>query len=169
MIDFKSLQTIYNSQMNDFLSANGLTSKVVFNFGKNNKRICPNCIFDVNLKKSSNVYKDGGPIVFENGRLCPYCNGIGYDQDISTSEGYLAVIWDYKKWINPPPSISQPEGMIQTISNKSYLWDIRQCDNIDIIYPSSINKAHKFMLYGEPNPGGLGDNNYIICMWKKVN
>lgn len=169
MINFKQLQKIYNNHIDQLLSEDGLTTKVTFNYGISKKRVCPNCIFDVNLKKSSNKYKVGGPIAFELGRICPYCNGIGYDTDSKVSTGYLAIIWDYKKWINPPLGVAQPEGMIQTICDKTYLWDIRQCQDIDVVYPSSINKPHKFVLYGEPTPNGLGDNNYIISIWKKAN
>ncbi len=168
MVNFKQLQTLYNSQMDLLLGQDGLTTKVEFNFGAN-KTLCPNCIFDPNLKKSSNKYKTGGPVPFDTGRLCPYCNGVGYDVDTKLSVGYLAIIWDYKKWINPPKTIAIPEGMIQTICNKTYLWDIRQCQDMSVIYPSSTNKPHKFVLYGEPNPAGLGDNNYIISMWQKAN
>lgn len=154
--------------MGMLLAETGLTTKVEFNFGTN-KNLCPNCIFDTNLQKSSNKYKTGGPIQFDLGRLCPYCNGAGYDIDTKLSTGYLAIIWDYNKWINPPPDIAQPDGMIQTICDQSYLWDIRQCQDMGVIYPSKNNKPHKFVLYGEPNPAGLGDNRYIISMWKKVN
>lgn len=169
MVDFEALKNLYNSQMDSLLSQSGLTSQVTFLYDSNKKNLCPNCIFDVSLKKSANKYKSGGPIPFDLGRICPYCNGAGYDADSSSSDGYLAIVWDYKKWINPPPDIAQPDGMIQTICNKSYLSNIKQCKSMNIIYPGSNNKPHKFILYGEPNPCGLGDNNYIMCMWKKVN
>lgn len=169
MINFKLLQELYNNQMDMMLSPEGLTTKIIYNFGTNKKRLCPNCIYDPNLKKSSNKYKSGGPIQFDIGRMCPYCNGIGYDLETSSSESYIAIIWDYNKWINPPPDIAQPDGMIQTISNKTSLWDIRQCSDMEVIYPGTNNKTQKFVLYGEPNPAGLGDNNYIISIWKKAN
>lgn len=154
--------------MDSLLGQEGLSTEVIFTYDSNKKRLCPNCIFDVNLKKSANKYKTGGPLPFNLGRICPYCNGAGYDSDSTSSTGYLAVVWDYRKWINPPPDIAQADGMIQTISNVSYLWDIRQCKNMSVVYPGPKNKPHKFVLYGEPNPCGLGDNNYIVCMWKKA-
>lgn len=168
MINFASLQKVYNTQMNSLLATDGLTTKVTFNFGITKRDICPNCIYDPNLRKSANKYKTGGPMPFAVGRICPYCNGAGFHGEENSSTGYLAVIWDYKKWINPPPDIASPDGMIQTISNKSYLSNIRQCKDLSVEY-STANKQPKFVLYNEPTPAGLGDNDYIIAMWKKSN
>jgi hypothetical protein len=169
MIDFTGLKNLYNNQMDMLLANDGLTTEVTFTFGVSKKQLCPNCIFDPNLKKSANKYKSGGPTPFELGKLCPYCNGIGYYGETNTETGYLAIIWDYKKWINPPANISISDGMIQTICDKTYLSSIRQCKDITVLYPGSNNKKHKFQLFAEPNPGGLGDNNYLITLWKKVN
>lgn len=169
MINFNLLKNIYNTQMDMLLSGSGLATECVLNFGTTKKNLCPNCIFDVNLKKSANKYKDGGPIVFDGGQLCPYCNGTGYYGETTTETICLAVIWDYKKWINPPTNIAIPDGMIQTISHIDTLKKFRRCKDMDVVYPSSSNKYHKFQLYGEPTPAGLGDNRYIITMWKKIN
>lgn len=169
MVDFAGLKAIYNNQMDMLLASTGLATEITFIFGVSKKLLCPNCIFDPNLKKSANKYKTGGPVDFSLGQICPYCNGIGYYGETNSETGYLAIIWDYKKWINPPMNIGEPDGMIQTICDKTYLSSIKQCKEIVVVYPGINNKQHKFQLYGEPNPAGLGDNNYIFCMWKKVN
>lgn len=165
--DFSLLQSIYNKQIDLMLANNGLTTRCDFNFGITNTNICPNCIYDVSLKKSSGKYKSGGPIAFALGKICPYCNGAGSYGLQNTSTGYLAIIWDYKKWINPPPNIDNPNGYIQTICHKDYLSQIRQCKDMTVIYHSS-NSNPVFQLYGEPNPAGLGDNEYLFTMWKKI-
>lgn len=165
--DFNLLKSIYNKQINLLLANNGLTTRCDFNFGVTNTNICPNCIYDVGLKKSSGKYKSGGPIPFTLGKICPYCNGIGSYGLEKTSTIYLAIIWDYKKWINPPPEINNPNGFIQTICHKDYLADIKQCKDITVIY-SNTNANPVFRLYGEPNPAGLGNNEYLFCMWEKV-
>ena len=169
MVNFAGLKTLYNNQMDMLLASSGLATEVTFTFGVSKKQLCPNCIFDPNLKKSANKYKSGGPVSFDLGKICPYCNGVGYYGETNTETGYLAIIWDYKKWINPPTNIAISDGMIQTICDKAYLPSIRQCKDIMVLYPSTNNKKHKFQLYGEPSPAGLGDNNYIITMWTKVN
>jgi hypothetical protein len=170
MVNFTALKNIYNNQMDMLLAQTGLSTECVLNFGTTKKNVCSNCIFDVNLKKSANKYKSGGPVPFTLGQLCPYCNGIGYYGEIDNETVYLAIIWDYKKWINPPPfNTAIPDGMIQTICDKTYLASIRQCKDMSVVYPSGSNKSHTFQLVGEPNPAGLGDNNYLISMWKKTN
>jgi|688.fasta_scaffold154341_1 hypothetical protein len=165
--NFANLQSIFNKQINLLLANNGLTTRCDFNFGVTNNNICPNCIYDVSLKKSSGKYKLGGPIPFDLGKICPYCNGSGSYGIVNTSTGYLAIIWDYKKWINPPPEINNPDGYMQTICHKDYLSDIRRCKDITVIY-NQTEANPVFQLYGEPNPAGLGDNEYLFCMWKKI-
>lgn len=167
VVNFTQLKSIYNRQIDSMLASTGLATQVLFNFGTTKNNICPNCIYDVNLKKSSNKYKSGGPIPFVLGKICPYCSGVGFYGEIKTRTGYLVVLWDYKTWINPPTNISNPDGYIQTICDKTYLTDIRNCKDIVVFYHT--NKSNPvFELEAEPNPVGLGDNNYLICTWKKV-
>jgi formylglycine-generating enzyme required for sulfatase activity len=166
-INFPNLQNIFNSQINLLLSSTGLTTRCQFNFGINKKILCPNCIYDVNLKKSSNKYKAGGPVIFTAGKICPYCNGTGYYGEIHVEDAYLAVIWDYKKWMSPPTNLANPEGYVQTICSKLLLPQIKQCKDMTIVVnPGLANPV--FSLYGEPNFAGLGDNNYIFCLWQKT-
>ncbi|NDB58018.1 hypothetical protein EB001_06190 [bacterium] len=166
-MNFPNLQNIFNSQINLLLSSTGLTTRCQFNFGINKKILCPNCIYDVNLKKSSNKYKAGGPVIFTAGKICPYCNGTGYYGEIHVEDAYLAVIWDYKKWMSPPTNLANPEGYVQTICSKLLLPQIKQCKDMTIVVnPGLANPV--FSLYGEPNFAGLGDNNYIFCLWQKT-
>jgi len=169
MINFTNLKSIYNNQMDMLLAKDGLTTECVLYFGNTKKDICPNCIYDVNLKKSANKYKDGGPIPFAIGQLCPYCNGIGFYGEDNTETMFLAIIWDYKKWINAMHNIANPDGFIQTICDICKLPSIRQCKYMDVIYPGQSNKYPRFQLYEEPTPAGLGDNNYLVTFWKKIN
>ena len=53
MPHFKALQNIFNTRMGSLLSADGLTTECRFNYGVTNTSVCPNCIYDVGLKKSS--------------------------------------------------------------------------------------------------------------------
>lgn len=166
-INFPNLQAIYNKHIDLLLSSTGLTTLCQFNYGVTNLELCPNCIYDVNLKKSAGKYKNGGPVPFALGKICPYCNGSGSYGIVKSDTGYLGVIWDYKKWINPPPLIDNPEGYIQTICGKEYLSRIRQCKDLVIFYHKN-NANPIFQLHGEPTPAGLGDNNYLFTMWKKI-
>ena len=153
--------------MNMLLANNGLTTKCLLNYGISKKDLCPNCIYDPNLKKSANTYKTGGPKPFVNGRICPYCNGAGYHGLVKVDEVYLAVIWDYKYWINKPINIQNPAGMIQTICHRSLFDKLKKAKDLTIVYRDT-NTNPLFKLSEEPNPVGLGDNNYLICNWERT-
>lgn len=164
--NFAQLQSIYNKHMDLLLAQDGLTTKCELNFGITNREICPNCIYDPGLKKSSNKYKSGGPIPFTLGQLCPYCYGAGWSGEETKETVYFAIISDNKKWINPPINIGVADNMVQVICSKSYYDKIRQCKDMTVIIGDGDNP--KYNLYGDPTPAGLGDNNYIISMWKNV-
>ena len=167
MVDFNALRSVYNAQIDSMLADEGLSSECRLNFGVTKRDLCPNCIYDVNLKKSASKYKVGGPTPFTLGMLCPYCNGIGYIGNESTMSVYMAVIWDYKQWITTPDNIENPNGFVQCIGKKSDLQYLRQAKDMSIVYPFSDHYFPKFQLYAEPTPCGLGDNNYLVSMWKK--
>lgn len=165
--NFPNLQNLYNKQMDLMLGSSGLTTKCTLNFGVSKKNICPNCIFDAALKKSSNKYKAGGPIVFPVGQLCPYCFGVGYYGEEKKEVVYLALVTDNKKWINPPTNIAISDSMIQSICHKQYYSSIKQCKDMTVILDETKDNP-KYNLYGDPTPAGLGDHNYIIAMWKNA-
>ncbi len=152
--------------MDSFLSSSGLTTECVLNYGSKNLIECPNCIYDPILKKSANVYKDDGPAVFEDGQICPYCRGAGLYGQIQKESVYLAVLWDYKSWIIKPINLENPVGYIQTICSKNYTTKILQAQDMTI--PNIQPDSPTFILDAEPTPAGLGDQNYIICQWKKT-
>ena len=167
IINFSNFKDIYNNQIDMLLASTGLTTRCQLNFGISKKSLCSNCIYDPNLKKSANKYKIGGPVEFTAGKICPVCNGVGSYGEILTEDIYLAILWNYKHWISPPTNISNPEGFIQTICNKSLLHKIRQCKDMTVVIDENLSNP-VFSLYEEPNFAGLGDNNYIFCMWKKT-
>lgn len=158
---------MYKTQIDSLLASTGLTTRCLLNYGISKKQICPNCIYDPNLKKSSNKYKPGGPRQFTSGRICPYCNGSGFYGNVQVEEIHLAVIWEYKDWLIKPINIQNPTGMIQTISDKSFLSKFRKAKDLTILYSTS-NSNPVFRLFEEPNPAGLGDNNYLIVNWERT-
>jgi hypothetical protein len=163
MIDFATLKNIYANQIDQILSIQGLTINCILDYGISKKNICPNCIFDSNTNKSSNQYKPGGPIEFDFGRLCPYCNGIGYYGENNRQEDvHLAVLWDSKSWINFSSNIQSSAGYIQTISSSDVINKLESANSLWI-------NGDSYQLDGKPNYVGLGDNKYIICTWKKIN
>ena len=153
--------------MNLLLADTGLTTKCLLNYGISKKNICPNCVYDPNLKKSANKYIPGGPRPFVDGKICPYCNGVGFYGSVNVEVVYLAVIWSYKDWVIKPINIENPDGMIQTICGRENFYKFKKAKDMTVVY-SSTNTNPLFRLSEEPNPAGLGDNNYLIVNWERI-
>lgn len=159
---FSQLQTIYNTQIDSILSDTGLTTQCSLVFGVSKKNICPNCVFDAQSNKSSNYYKSGGPLPFPDNRLCPYCHGTGFSgEEIFQENIYLAIIWESKKWLNITVPLNSPNDYIQTICHHNLLDKLQSANYL-------VVKDQKFQIDGKPTYAGLGDNNYLITMWKKI-
>jgi hypothetical protein len=165
--NFPNLQQIYNNQMDLLFASTGLTTECQLNFGITKKDMCPNCLYDPALKKSANKYKTGGPIAFSLGQLCPYCNGLGYYGEETTENIFMAIIADHKKWINPPINLAISDNVVQSMCSRIYLASIKRCKDMTVLY-SATNTNPTYTLFTDPTPAGLGDNNYIICLWKNV-
>lgn len=165
-MDYPLYKKLFNQQMDSFLASSGLATECLLNYGINNVVECPNCIYDPLLKKSANKYKSGGPQQFYDNQICPYCRGAGVYGSEKTESIYLAVLWDYKSWIIKPINIENPVGYIQTICHKNYTTKILKANDMTI--PSLLPEPPTFILDAEPTPAGLGDQNYIICQWKKI-
>lgn len=162
MIDFKALQQLYGSNIDLLLAQNGLTTECSLTYGVSDKEICPNCIFDTLTNKSSNKYKEDGPIPFDVGVICPYCYGLGFAGKEKTFDKiYLAVLWDSKTWINFNTDIKNTDDYVQTICSSSLKSKLESASYITI-------KDKKFERQGSCNYGGLGDNKYVITTWRQV-
>lgn len=168
IIDFRELQATYITQMDQLLAPTGLTTRCLLNYGVAKKNICPNCIYNPSLKKSTNKYKTGGPRPFPQGMICPYCKGSGFYGNIQVEEVYLAVIWSYKDWVIKNINIENPTGMIQTICDRTLYSKFKKCENMTVVYTENSAANPLFQLDEEPNPAGLGDNNYLITNWKRI-
>lgn len=166
-INFKELKAIYKDQMDQLLAPTGLTTKCILNYSNPKKLKCPNCIYDMNLKKSSGKFKIGGLIPFAIGMICPVCNGSGTKGDTGSEELYMAVIANHKDWIIKPTNIKDPKNIIETICSKNYYQKIKKCESLTVVY-SELNSNPVFMLVEDPTPAGLGETPYIICKWEKT-
>lgn len=166
IISYPNLQQLFNQQLDNYLSNSGLSTPCLLNMGTNNLLECPNCFYDNMLKKSSNVYKTGGPISFADGSICPFCRGSGQAGTAQSITINMAVLWDYKSWIIKPINIENPTGFVQTICHKTHRNVILQAQDMTVL--NTEQNAPTFTLDSEPTPAGLGDQNYIISQWKKI-
>lgn len=164
-MNLNTSKILYNNMIDIILASDGLTTPCTLIFDSTKTQQCPNCIYDTISKKSSNIYKSGGPINFTNGQTCPYCRGAGITNNtFSETQVYFALLTNAKDFIGP---INEPEIIAQTICSISYIDQIKKCSkiifNTDI--PNLTNNI--FVRYNEPQPVGLGDNRYIFTNWAR--
>ena len=100
MLDLTPYKDIYNSMIDTILASTGLTVPCTLVYESTKLQQCPNCIYDPISKKSANLYKSGGPLVFSNGQTCPYCLGNGTTSNYSSEEKvYFALLTNSKDFL----------------------------------------------------------------------
>lgn len=124
---------------------------------------CSNCIPNPLTKKSSGVYKAGGPKPFTNGEICPWCDGNGYFEQESTDTITARVYWEVKNWekLNIP-NVRKASDVIEI---RGFLTDkpkLLQCEFLQI-------DSHRFTLSGNIMPYGLVENRYFSSYWVRTN
>lgn len=131
---------------------------------------CPNCIYDSLGNRSSGRYDSStGTIPFNLGARCPVCNGAGRIATEETEDDiYLCILWDYKQWINFDVSTQSPKGKVQTLSKIELAPKLKRTNKI--IFATDVEPyiRHTFERDSEPQPCGLGANNYITVLWKRI-
>lgn len=130
---------------------------------------CPNCVINPVTGKSSGVYNGTGPIPFTKAP-CPVCYGEGKKPDENTETIYMAIIWNYRKWLPTAIPIPTPEGYIQSICHINLLPKLKRADSIIVNTNISEHVKHRFIREGEPNPAGdcFQKDVFITTMWKRA-
>ncbi len=133
------------------------------------KTECPNCLLNTLSNTSSGVYKFGGPIAFDDGGICPYCNGDGYVESVHTDNVRMMIYWDanqYARELNIP--IRFPDG---TIASKGLMGDytkIDMCDNMVLHNGIPNSPVFTYIKAGQPTPFGIGKDSFFVCYWKRT-
>lgn len=161
------LKTLFSNMIDALLESTALTLPCEFIYGITKWETCPNCNFNVSLGKSSNTYKSGGPIYFDHG-ICPVCKGEGRKEIPSTeSDIYMAIIYDHKKWLPMNFTPSSPETSIQTISSIELMPKIKRAKEIIVNTDIEAYVRQRYVIDGEPQPYGFGNDLYIATIWKR--
>jgi len=124
---------------------------------------CDNCLLDPTTGRSSGIYKDGGPIPFDDFRVCPRCNGVGRSEVAVTDDIRLRVYWRPRDWIKIPNVVIEvPENTVQVIGYMTNLTSLIKADRI------LVNRDLKGIIRwyckrkGEAAPWGLRQNRYFV-------
>lgn len=145
------------------------------NFGVNcivqypaEKTICSNCEFNPNIGKSANIYKSGGTIPFTDG-LCPYCNGDGYTDSLSSDTIKLRCYYTSKNWVKLNVDFKVPSGSVQVIGHMSDILKIRRANYIILNSNETNHLTGSYRLLGEPVPHGFKKNKFFIAFLERLN
>ena len=164
----KELKQLFNDAINALLEAGACTVPCTFHYGVTKYESCVNCLYDPIGRKSSNRFQNGGPVPFPFGGVCPLCNGAGRRPVISTEDTNLIVIFDYKQFLAMSTPVNHPDGLIQTLGPKELTPNFTRAKEITVSTDIAGYSNHRFQRAEEPQPLGLGNNEFVICTWKRV-
>jgi len=159
---------IFKDSIDTLLAQQALTVPCLFKYENTKKELCFNCEYDAINQKSSGQPKPNAMMPFPRGSICPACRGFGSIDTTSDERVYLAIIFDSKYWLNwGSQSVNVSDGMVQSLSKIDTLPKIKTCKEIIMDTDLSNYDNYRYSLAGEPQPAGLGSNDYIISMWKR--
>jgi hypothetical protein len=161
--DFKQL---FTNAISALLYDDSLTWPCTLHFGATRYEDCANCVYDPIGQKSSNRFQDGGPLPFPFGHICPMCNGAGKRAKETTETLNLMVIFDHEEFINVG-TVNNPEGMIQTITFGSNTPTLKRAKEIQVATDVGSYGRHRYERATEPQPCGLGNSEFVECLWRK--
>jgi hypothetical protein len=122
---------------------------------------CPNCIRDPRTKRSSGIYKTGGPTPFPNHTTCPYCGGEALATEV-TEPIRLRVYWQPKDWIDIGIKIDNPDQTAMTIGYMVDLPKVEKAQCILLEKKMATVRKYKCKRKGEAAPWGFHHDRYFI-------
>ena len=128
---------------------------------------CPNCIYSPRQRKSSNIYKAGGPVPFKNHTICPWCGGVGRSSRAVTEDIKLRIYWNQRDWINKMP-LEVGQSMVMVIGFMTDLPKIEKCDRILLNKDVKSYRSWMCEREGEAVPHGLSQDRYFMQMLRRV-
>lgn len=128
---------------------------------------CPNCVYSPRKRKSSNMYKTGGPVFFKNNTICPWCGGSGKSSKPVTEEISLRIYWSQKDWVVSGP-VESPESSAMVIGFMKDLPKIEKADRILLNKENDVFRKWVCERSGEATPWGLAQNRYFSQMLTRV-
>ena len=129
---------------------------------------CTNCEFDTVRKKSTGIYKIGGPIPFDRGRKCPYCKGDGILQMSVTKCIKCLTKWNPKDAENYGIDVSNANDIVKLKTLLTDGDDLIRAKTAIVNYDIQ-NKLHlRTVLIKGPIINGLRESRYIITFWRLI-
>lgn len=126
---------------------------------------CENCYYDTQSKRSSGVYKAGGPTSFTRGMICPVCGGTGGNFTENT-EIIKMLINKTPKTFYTVDKVRVPQVDMQS---KGFLTDLPKIKRAKYIV-AQINLepyiVEKYTLVGTPtDTSNIVQDKFFIAEW----
>ena len=163
-----NFKSIFNDAISSMLDSTACTVPCTLKYGVTKYDSCDNCIYDPIGKKSSNRYLNGGPVPFPFGGICPMCNGAGRRPVESSENVHVMVIFSPKEFMDIGVPVNSPDGLIQTMGKKEMTPKFQRANQIVVSTDISGFFSHTYQRVSEPTPVGLGNNEFVLCMWKRI-
>tara|TARA_B100000959_G_scaffold226480_1_gene241061 strand:+ start:905 stop:2410 length:1506 start_codon:yes stop_codon:yes gene_type:complete len=142
----------------------GQDCSLIYPLTKNSS--CPNCIYNPRQKRSSNIYKTGGPVPFQNHTTCPWCGGEGKSSRPITEDIRLRVYWSQKDWSISRP-VENPDSSVMVIGYITDLPKLEKSERIQLNKNVGVYRKWICERSGESVPWGLSQDRYFAQMLKR--
>ena len=162
-----SFKSVFNNAISAILADDALTVACTLEYGITKYEDCVNCLYDPIGQKSSNRFQNGGPVPFPFGSLCPLCNGYGKKPVTSSENVNLAVIFEPRQFLEMSTPVNTADGYIQTLANKNMTPKLQRAKEIIVATDVSGFFSHRYQRVSEPTPIGLGNNEFVLCTWRR--
>jgi len=163
-----SFKSVFNNAISAILEDDALTISCTLEYGITKYENCANCLYDPIGQKSSNRFQNGGPVPFPFGGICPLCNGNGKKPVTASENVNLAVIFEPRQFLEVETPVNTADGYIQTLAKKDLTPKLQRAKEIIVATDVSGFFTHRYQRISEPLPIGLGNNEFILCTWRRL-
>jgi len=160
-----SLIIIYQSRIDALI--NQLGKNVYLEFTPI-REPCPNCEYDTMRKRSTGVYKAGGPRPFARSRKCPYCKGRGFTETPVNKCIKCLIKWNPEDAKDYGISVSKTGGIVRLKTYLTEADDLSRAQTVIVNHDIVSQMKLKVKLVQGPIPVGLREDRYCISFWELI-
>ena len=96
------------------------------------------------------------------------CNGNGKKPVTASENVNLAVIFEPRQFLEIEAPVNTADGYIQTLAKKDLTPKLQRAKEIIVATDVSGFFTHRYQRISEPLPIGLGNNEFILCTWRRL-
>ena len=78
------------------------------------------------------------------------------------------MIFEPRQFLEINTPVNTADGFIQTLAKKALTAKLQRAKEIVVATDVSGFFSHRYQRISEPTPIGLGNNEFVVCTWKRV-